>query len=232
MANPNSDIIQNAGVLTAINPYAKNYTNGLTATLTDNVVEVGLDLTGLSITNTTTANTISVDQNGNVGTDVATDGAVHIENTGNTGIGLGIYTNIGATADAPLVSIHADNTAFDQNVVLIKNDGSAYGLKIESYGATGDALGILANGAACTAINAQSGGNAVTVALVSLSLKNTTDSGDVLVLDHKGTGNGSHIKFTGDCPNTVSEDGDFWFDGTNLKINVAGTVYNIDKTAV
>lgn len=88
----------------------------------------------LALVNATTDNTLSVDQNGNVGTDVATDGAVHIENTGNTGIGLGVYTNIGATADAPLVSIKANNAAFDQNAVTLVNEGVGIGQFIDQNG--------------------------------------------------------------------------------------------------
>lgn len=188
----------------------------------------------LTLTNTTTDNTISVDQNGNVGTAVATDGALHIENTGNTGIGLGVYTNIGATADAPLVSIHADNTAFDQTVVNITNDGTQFGLVIGNYGAGSSGLDILMNGTGGFGLKIFSGGNARGAGspLASLSNKNSTDVAPCIILNHSGSGNGTHIRFTGDCPNTTSVDGDFWFDGTNLKLNVAGTVYNIDKTTV
>jgi hypothetical protein len=81
-------------------------------------------LTTISLTNPTTGNTVSVDQNGDVGTSVATDGAVHIENTGNTGIGLGVYTNIGATAASELVSILIDNVDFARNGVKIKYEGT------------------------------------------------------------------------------------------------------------
>jgi len=88
----------------------------------------------LALVNATTDNTISIDQNGNVGTDVATDGAIHIENTGNTGIGLGVYTNIGATADAPLVSIKADNSAFDQDVLSVVNDGTFAAIRSSQIG--------------------------------------------------------------------------------------------------
>ena len=43
-------------------------------------------------------------------------------------------------------------------------------------------------------------------------------------------GNGPHFNLSGD-PTVTSADGDFWFDGTNLKINIGGTVYNVDVTA-
>lgn len=81
------------------------------------------DLKELTITNADTDNALEIDQNGAVGTDVSTDGALHIENTGNTGIGLGVYSNLGATADAPLVVLKVDNTLFDQNVLSVINDG-------------------------------------------------------------------------------------------------------------
>lgn len=110
--------------------------NGLNATSDGmGTATIALDVDGLTLTNTTTDNTISVDQNGNVGTTVATDGAIHIENTGNTGIGLGVYTNIGATSDAPLVVIKSDNVGCDQDVVQIINDGIGKGLFIDQNGA-------------------------------------------------------------------------------------------------
>lgn len=113
----------------------------------------------LTLTNTTTDNTISVYQNGNVGTSVATDGAIHIENTGNTGIGLGVYTNIGATADAPLVSIHADNAAFDQSVVKIVSDAiTQKALEITSINTEGAVVSIINNG-----VHLASSGRAVLV---------------------------------------------------------------------
>lgn len=52
----------------------------------------------------------------------------------------------------------------------------------------------------------------------------------VLILGHNG--NGSHLRFTGDPLNSSPTDGDFWFDGTDLKIKVGATVYTIDKTSV
>ena len=42
----------------------------------------------------------------------------------------------------------------------------------------------------------------------------------------------SHINFTGDPAPASPSDGDFWFDGTNLKLTVGSTTYTLDKTAV
>jgi hypothetical protein len=82
----------------------------------------------------TTANALELDQNGNVGTAVSTDGAIHFINTDNTGIGLGGYTNIDATMAGPLVKFHSDNTAADQKIVELIQDGTDAGLYIEMNG--------------------------------------------------------------------------------------------------
>ncbi len=43
----------------------------------------------------------------------------------------------------------------------------------------------------------------------------------------------SHIRFSGSpSPTTNLSDGDFWFDGTDLKLRSGGTTYTLDKTAV
>lgn len=86
------------------------------------------------VTNTSTDNSIEVDQDGNVGTAVSTDGALHIENTGNTGLALGIYSNIDATMAGPLVKVHSDNTAADQKLAELIQDGTDAGMYIEMNG--------------------------------------------------------------------------------------------------
>lgn len=97
-----------------------------------NFKPIGFPTNGLTLVNTTGGNTISVDQNGNTGTNIATDGAIHIENTGNTGIGLGVYTNAGAEANSALVIFKAENTAFDQGILTLVNDGAGRTLWIDS----------------------------------------------------------------------------------------------------
>lgn len=84
----------------------------------------------ISITSSSTDNAISVDQNGNVGTDVASDGAVHIENTGNTGIALGVNSNQSAP-DGDLVYLRAENATFDNNVLLVRQQGTGDALRVE-----------------------------------------------------------------------------------------------------
>lgn len=186
----------------------------------------------LTLTNTTTDNTISVDQNGNVGTDVSTDGAIHIENTGNTGIGFGVYSNIGATAEAPLVSIQAANAAFDQNVVFIKNDSASNGLQIHQsavLGSNKSALHIYSdaaqNASYLTFFRLGSASAAVNVATM-----NVESAGEATAI-RVSAAVGPHIRFVGDSPNSTPTDGDMWFDGTNLKMYIGTTVYNVDMTA-
>ncbi len=61
-------------------------------------------------------------------------GAIHVNNTQNNGMGFSVYTDNGATANAALAYLFADNTAFDQNVMTIENDGVGYGLYLEQNG--------------------------------------------------------------------------------------------------
>lgn len=118
-------------LVTLLNSSYVNVT-GDDITVADGGNRTGLTITQNDVTNNPVTvslvsaaaeNVLNIDANGNVGTNVATDGALLVENTGNTGIGLNVYTNIGATADATLVSIKADNSAYDQSVVTLVNDG-------------------------------------------------------------------------------------------------------------
>jgi len=42
----------------------------------------------------------------------------------------------------------------------------------------------------------------------------------------------SHLQFIGDPAVAAPQDGDFWFDGTDLKIRIGATTYTLDKTAI
>jgi hypothetical protein len=209
------------------------------------------DAGALTLTNATTDNTISIDQNGNVCTDVATDGAIHIENTGNTGIGLGVYTNIGATASAALVIIKADNVAFDQGLVelvnegegvglFINNDGQGKGLYIDAESTSAPHLHVIC-GVATTAgdgiVYLQSGSASATAEVLRIRQEGT---GEGIVIDQNGLapsilldagGNGAHLRFVGDPTVAAPNDGDFWFDGTNFKCRIGTTTYNVDVTS-
>ncbi len=184
---------------------------------------------GLTLTNTTTDNTLSIDQNGNVGTAVATDGAVHVENTGNTGIGLGVYTNIGATADASLIMIHADNPAFDQWTIDVVSDGVGGGLRIEQRTALPYNKRALSVFSDAVMIEGELG---------YFRLGSASATATALRAEHIGEGAavgisatvGPHIQMVGDTPNSTPTDGDMWYDGTNLKFRNGGTTQTISWT--
>ena len=53
-----------------------------------------------------------------------------------------------------------------------------------------------------------------------------------LFLYANNTADYSHIRLGGNPAPASSASGDLWFDGSELKINIAGTIYKLDKTAV
>lgn len=173
-------------------------------------------LAELSLVNATTDNTISIDQNGNVGTAVATDGALHIENTGNTGIGLGVYTNIGATADASLIKVHADNIDFDQNVFEIINDGSAaavkidqngnnVGLQIDAENTTGDGVQILCDAVTTGTVLFVRGANGSASNNILLAVEGTGSSkGASISLSHATNANSGVLITHAGLPNAAN----------------------------
>ncbi len=56
---------------------------------------------------------------------VSTGGVINLTTTNSTGAGLVIYNNQGATASGRLLSITADNTAFDQQALYVDQDGTS-----------------------------------------------------------------------------------------------------------
>ncbi|MBK9580214.1 MAG: hypothetical protein IPO40_24380 [Fibrobacteres bacterium] len=208
--------------------------NGLNATSDGmGTATIALDVDGLTLTNTTTDNTISVDQNGNVGTDVATDGAIHIENTGNTGIGFGVYTNIGATAEAPLVSIHADNAAFDTDVLSLRNDGVGRALfidqdgnktaiEIDSESTDQDVVKIVAANTTADILEIV-GSSTTSGSLLKLYNSTTSFTGNMIVVNIDGataSGNGINIYNDGTGANLVLDNNNG--GGYALDIDVDG----------
>jgi len=149
-------------------------------TITDSAIILELvqshaDATGdvIKISNAGTSNGITVDANGNVGTSVAGDGAIHIENTGNTGIGLGVYSNIGGTAAAELVSFKVDNSAFDKTLMVLTNDGLGKGLVINQGGTdTGLDINCSSTGANPTQYIDRDGDNAADIYAIKIDCDN------------------------------------------------------------
>ncbi len=95
--------------------------------LADSGTSGTLSVSVINLANSGTASSIFVDPSGNTGSTVSSTlgGAVHIDNTGNIDFGLTVYTNLGATANQPIAHVFQDNTAFDVNVMSIRNDSTA-----------------------------------------------------------------------------------------------------------
>jgi hypothetical protein len=88
----------------------------------------------LQVANSTTANGIHLVQAADVGTNIATDGALFINNTSNPGNGLTIYSDMNATQSGVLAQITADNTAYDRDVLAVRNDGTGINTYIDQNG--------------------------------------------------------------------------------------------------
>lgn len=153
-----------------------------------------------SFTNAGTAATLFIDANGNTSVSTSVGGALLIENTGNAGSALVIYSNHAApTTGANLLSLRADNTAFNATVFAISNDGTGISLLINATGGAGKgiqvdgagtgtnhtvAIGYQGTSATATALTATSSNpNFTTVGITGVQ----TDTG-TLKVTHTGTG--------------------------------------------
>lgn len=159
----------------------------------------------LKIVQNSAENAISIDQNGNVGTSAYTDGAIHIENTGNTGIGLGIFSSIGSSADAPLMLLKVAS-GFDKQVIRIEDSGSSASFQVIKDG-TGSNFSIERN--------VSNGFSAMFIA----SQQNGSDPQDVFQLNGAGSGASVKIRNTGrgkainiDHDDTSSSEPSFFLD--------------------
>jgi len=79
----------------------------------------------MNISTSTADSAIYIDQGG-----YTNDGSVYIENTDNSGSALKIYSNKGAASSA-LLYLEADNSAFDQHVLHVKNDGTGNAIQVD-----------------------------------------------------------------------------------------------------
>lgn len=86
---------------------------------------------------------VFIDQDGDTGgTLSATDGgALHIANTGNAHSAFTVYTNETSTSAAPLISVHSDNTSFDETIFEITNDSTDSGSRGLFINQTGAGVG-------------------------------------------------------------------------------------------
>lgn len=79
----------------------------------------------LEINNAGTGNGLRINQTGTTSNSTSVGGALNINNTDNSGAGLIVYSNMGSAADGRLLSVRADNSAFDQDVFVLTNDGQS-----------------------------------------------------------------------------------------------------------
>jgi hypothetical protein len=80
-------------------------------------------------------------QNLSINPNAATDKALKVNlGTLSTEYGIWAYSNIGATANQPLLYFDVDNTAFDQRVMFINNDGTKNSIYIDSEAAAQDVV--------------------------------------------------------------------------------------------
>jgi len=135
-----------------------------------------------------------------------------------TGPALLVQRNVvPASTDDPVLKVIQDHVDDTENATLILQDGLATALQVQTAN----------NSNVASAVYFLTSGNNDGL---SVEQDYASCTKPTLKLNHGG--DGTHINFLGDPSNSSSADGDLWFDGTNLKINVGGTVYNINKTAV
>ncbi len=210
----------------------QTFTKGQSITIAATTNQVGLTVTqndttnnpvGISIVNATTSASFLVDANGATGGAIRGNlGAVAIENTGNTGTAFNIYSNLGATSSSPLMIITADNALFDQNLIVLQNDGVARCMYLQQDGIpTASILEIYTNADMDTA----------GVSILELIMDNAASSADAIIAQHDGTGrsifadqNGNGTALDIDTEATSA-------DSINLDaVNTSGVVVDINLT--
>ena len=200
----------------------------------------GDDQAVLSLQQYGTGNGLTINQHGNVGENVSVDGALLIRNTLNTGFGLSLYSNMGADSVTPLAKFNADNTAFDQDVLLISNDGTGNGLTITQDGSVGTnpsvnaALLVRNTNNTTFGLSVYSNIDATAVTgLVSFYADNPAFDQDTLIVRQDGTGNTQFLDTNG---NAISLNIDS--EATSATVlnvtaeNTSGNIMNIDSKLV
>lgn len=66
---------------------------------------------------------------------------------------------------------------------------------------------------------------------INTALTNTLAANVAPLLRLRHLGEGAHLLFEGDPVVASPADGEMWFDGTNLKMRIGATTYNLDMTA-
>jgi hypothetical protein len=196
---------------------------------------------------TTTESAVSIDNDGKGhGLHITQDGVLNTNR-----FGFHLYSNAAQT-NGIMFRVHSDNAASTAGMVQFINDGTGHSVYVSQAGVlASNKHGLLVySGANQTNSNLveihQAGASSThyTLAVIvdggpgmhidqnaaysALTIE-AAEASPMLYL-HAG-GNGAHIRFLGDPTVASPADGEFWFDGTNLKLRVGSTTYNLDKTA-
>ncbi|NQU99404.1 MAG: hypothetical protein HQ538_01585 [Parcubacteria group bacterium] len=141
----------------------------------------------------------------------------------------------------------ANDTADTNDIFLIQQKGTGHSIYAQSItdsaghnpvgyfeqkgtGAGGNAIFAYLNNSSGTAAALK----VLTTGTIAANIRQSATTDLPVLQIQSSTNGGPHIGFeaTFGDPSPTSADGDFWFDGTDLKINVGGTVYTLDKSAV
>jgi len=222
-----------------------NNGTGDIANLTNASTGDGIGLTnsstgkGINLTNSSTGNGIVIANSGggdgininNTNADsqgiVITSGGasnnkgICIAHTGATGNPAGLVISVSDSGAAGTgISISASDAS---RGVLISSTSTTEAVHIDHSGSD-NAVGIKHSGIGTCVLAHATGGSHPVISVTS----DGSASGPSLKLDNQV--NAAHIRFTGDPSPASPQDGDFWFDGTDLKLRVGTTTYTISKT--
>ena len=151
----------------------------------------------------------------------------------NSFYGLYVYSgSIQTNGNAYLFQVKQDNASSTAPCARIVNDGTGDNLLMYQ-------AGVLASGKHVLYVySAVAQTNSAIVRIYndhassdkpSLSVR---EDGSGPCIQLEAIGGATHINFQADPANNSPVDGDFWFDGADLKLRVGSTTYTLDKTAV
>lgn len=141
-------------------------------------------------------------------------------------------TNTGASSTSKLLRLVQTSGSGTGSLLTVENSGKGNGMVIAPNGNLNDfkfGLDIYTNTAQTSTSSALlrvRSDNAASASTLSIFWQD----GSGVCQELQSNGNGAHLRFTGDPTNPTPTDGDLWFDGTNLKIRIGATTYNVDVT--
>lgn len=177
-------------------------------------------------------NAVKFSMSGASSTSASVGGVLNVTTTGHTGAGIVVYSNRGSDAGGRLVSIWADNAAFNQsafycrydgvaNAVVIDNQGSGtsnVALTVTSTNTSDTALGITASCISRAALKITHNGSSSTgsAAAITIQLDGTTPATQGIFIDTAAgaTGKFANWRVNGVEMVTVDMSGNADFAGT------------------